>query len=137
MMTTMVGRALLVSLLLAAGVAACSDDEPTAVCAARDDLSEAIAALGDVNPLDDGGEAVEAAVGDVRSALDDVGETTGADIEDEVDAAEAALDDLTDTVASIGDQGSPSEAIDAVSSSLSTFASSVAAVVGELDEDCG
>jgi cytochrome c556 len=134
-MTT--GRALVVSLLLVVGVGACSDDEePTAVCGARDDLSAAITALGDVDALTEGRDAVDAAVDDLQSALDEVGEATSDDVEDEVDAAQAALDDVIDTVGSLGDESSPGEALEAVSDSLSTFATAVAAVVGELDEDC-
>ncbi|HSK25396.1 MAG TPA: hypothetical protein VK894_00620 [Jiangellales bacterium] len=68
------------------------------VCAARDDLQQSLAALGGVDVVAGGTDALEAAVGDVEDDLAAVRSAAGSEVEPEVTAFEDAVQGLQDTL---------------------------------------
>jgi hypothetical protein len=96
---------LAVMLLLAAG--ACSDDDDTAAdpgydaCADWARLRDSVAALGDVDVVAEGTNALEVALDDVIDAVDQLRDSAGETIGDEVDALGSAVDDLRTEIADL------------------------------------
>ena len=93
------------------------------VCAARDDLSESVAALGDVSISDvtsDGPSAITDALGVVREDLGAVGSAAGAELRSQVQDVEDAIGELETAVEAIGDGGNVRSAVSALGDVVST-----------------
>jgi hypothetical protein len=73
-------------------------DATADLCAARDDLEQSVQALGDVDVVAGGTDAVEAALGDVREDLAALRGASGSDLQDEVSSLESAIEDLQGTL---------------------------------------
>jgi hypothetical protein len=99
--------------LLAFGIPGCSDEDSSSTDTDTDDgsaqeqeqacadwaqLQAAVTALGDVEVVADGTDALRTAVDGVESALQQFGDSAGDQVGDEVDALEAAVGDLTAAV---------------------------------------
>jgi hypothetical protein len=93
--------------LLAFGIPGCSgDDDPSAseaseeeqeqVCADWAELQASVTALGEIEIMADGTDALRGAVDGVEEALRQFGGTAGDQVDEELDALEAAVGDLAD-----------------------------------------
>jgi len=136
----MTGATLLAVLVMAAGIAmtACGEDEPETevatadLCADIDALQDAIGSLQDIStdtPIEDLREtrdSVEAALSDVRDSAADVGEGRVADIED-------AYADLDETIDNLSEDMSLLDAAEAILDDLTTIASATADLFTSLD----
>ena len=103
------------------------------VCAARDELADSVAALGDVSisDLTSGGmTAITDALGDVREDLGAVGSAAGAELRSQVQDVEDAIDELETAVDAIGDGGSVRVAVAALGDVVTT-AGTLLHVVGD------
>ncbi len=93
------------------------------MCAARDDLSDSVAALGDVSISDvtsGGMSAVTDAIGDVREDLAAVGSAAGAELRSQVQDVEDDLGELETAVEAVGDGGSVRDAVSALGNVVTT-----------------
>lgn len=138
----MVGVALAAVLLV--GSTACGDDDAATgdaaqtedVCDARAELTTSLEALQDVDVVEGGTSALEAAFADVERAVGDVADVAGDDLRDEVDAVEASFAELKGAVDSLGEAGTASAAIEAVSRSVADLAAAAGALGDELRDGC-
>jgi hypothetical protein len=80
------------------GTTSPGSDATADVCAARDDLEQSVQALGDMDVVAGGTDAVEAALGDVRDDLAALRGAAGSDLQDEVSSLESAIEDLQGTL---------------------------------------
>lgn len=122
-------------------LAACGDDDDAAsgpdVCETRDDLQTSVDALMDVDVVEQGSDALEAAVADMTDAADAMAEAAAAELDDEVDDLRTAIDELETAVSTVGDADGPAAAVADVSSAVATVASAVTELDVELGDDCG
>jgi hypothetical protein len=125
------------------GLAACGDDggdggdgdegaaEGAGVCEARDELTESFAALGDIDVVNDGTDAVRAAVDSIGEDLEALREAAGDEADDELDAVGAAVDDLRTAVGDLG-----GESVGAVGTALADLSVALGDLVLALAQDC-
>lgn len=138
-----VGLVLTAAMLL--GLTSCGDDDDTAqsdaaeeqdVCDARDELAVTIEMLEDVDVVEGGTDALEQALTDVRVATEDVADSAGEELSEEVGAVETAFEALEDAVGSLDQADSASAALESVSRSVADLAAAVGALGDELQDGC-
>lgn len=104
-------------------------------CRARDQLRTSLTALLDVDLVQGGTDALDAALADVRSALAEVEEAAGDDLGDEVDEVRTSLDELQAAVAEVPGQ-SPGEAMASVGDALTSASGAMQDLLTELAQGC-
>jgi hypothetical protein len=96
--------------VLVLGLAACSGDDDTSDTAAEEQVCDdwaqvrsSVAALGDVDVAADGTDALRSAWDGLSDAVDELGDTAGDQLGDEVDALRIAVGDLGDELRDAAD----------------------------------
>jgi len=80
------------------GTSASGTSSSAAVCDSADDLRTSLAALGDVDVVSQGTDALQQAFATVRTDLSDLGDQARGQFSGEVTAAEAAADDVQEAL---------------------------------------
>ena len=134
---------------LLAFAAACGDDDDDdggdnggddtgsadTVCQEKEELDSAVASLTDVDVIAEGTEALNASLANVRTSLDNLGDSVSDEVADEVEGMETAVDDAEEILSDL-DDASLNEQIDAVQSALTGVATASVALGTALQEDC-
>jgi hypothetical protein len=146
-------RALAGALAIVLALSACGDDddqaanstttaEPTttsngdALCAAIDDAEQDIRALGDIDVLAEGTDAVEASLTTIREDLAEIKELAPDTAPEEAEAFDSAMASLDDAITALGDGSLTAEsAQDVVTAGASTIEAGQA-YLGALDDAC-
>jgi len=122
---------------------ACGDDDgggdatPTpSVCDAEEALQQAVTNLADINVVSEGTNALNTAVADVKTELDDLKTAVGSDVADEVDDLQTAVSDAEDTLSGIDNDATLNEKIDDVQSAFTGVATAAAALKDALSQEC-
>jgi hypothetical protein len=127
-------------LLVALGLAACSDDDDggdsVSVCDQQGNVQAAVEDLANVNVLADGTTALQDGIDNVRSELQGLRDAVEEDIQDEVDAFTTAVTTAQDTFASLGDGSSINDQIDEVQAALTAVVESADALRDALSQEC-
>jgi uncharacterized phage infection (PIP) family protein YhgE len=108
-------------------VAACGDDDDEAtptpnVCDQADAVRESVQAVGDIDVLSEGTDALSAAVDEVRTDLQALAGGVSDALAPDVDALTSAVDDARDVLSDITDDSSLNEKIDSVQEALTGIA---------------
>lgn len=106
------------------------------VCEARADLTESFAALGDIDVVADGTDALRDAIDQIGDDLAELREAAGDQASDEIDAVEAANDELSTAVGDLGDDEPIGEATGAVASALGDLSLALGDLVLAFGQDC-
>jgi hypothetical protein len=107
-----------------------------ALCAAIDDAEQDIRALGDIDVLADGTDAVEASLTTIRADLAEIRELAPDTAPEEADAFDNALASLDDAITALGDEPLTAEsAQDIVAAGTSTIETGQT-YLGALDDAC-
>ena len=128
-------------------VVACGDDDepsdgsngasPTAsVCDDKAAVEEAVADLANIDITAEGTNALNAAVDNVKTELQDLKTTVSEDVADEVEGLETAVDDAQETLSGIGDDSTLNQRIDAVQSALTGIATAAEDLTTALQNEC-
>src|SRR5690606_7646942 len=113
------GTVLLVACLVLAGASACGDDEDAApVCEARDELASSLADVVEVDVAGEGPSALEDALEEVGTDLDDLGEVASDELGDEVEGLRSSLAELEAAVGTLDEQASAADAVAVVGDDL-------------------
>jgi hypothetical protein len=132
--------------------AACGDDDdessgssetngngasPTAsVCDQKDAVASAVADLADIDVLQEGTNALNTSVENVKTELSDLKAAVSEDARDEVEEMETAVEDAEETLSGINDDSTLNQRIDAVQSALTGIATASTALVSALQNEC-
>ena len=100
---------------------------PPGTCGPREGVADSVATLISSDTLGGGRDAIETALSDVESSLQELGDVAGDALSDDVDTLTQAFDDLE---AAVGDVGSDASASDTVSSLTDSITAVVQAVDG-------
>jgi hypothetical protein len=107
-----------------------------ALCAAIDDVEQDIRALGDIDVLDEGTDAVEAILSAIREDSAEIREVAPETAPDEAEAFDTSLASLDDAMAALGDQPPDAQSVqDVVSAGASTIEAG-RAYLDALDDAC-
>jgi hypothetical protein len=148
-------RALAGALAILLAVSACGDDDDgdqaanstttaeatttstgEALCAAIDDVEQDIRALGDIDVLAEGTDAVEASLTTIREDLAEITELAPDTAPEEAEAFDSALASLDDAIAALGDGSLTTQSVqDIVAAGTSTIEAGQA-YLGALDDAC-
>jgi hypothetical protein len=122
---------------------ACGDDDgegdatPTpSVCDAEEAFQQSVTDLTDINVVSEGTNALNAAVANVKTELDDLKTAVGSGVADEVDDLETAVSDAEDTLSGIDNDATLNEKIDDVQSAFTGVATAAAALKDALSQEC-
>lgn len=128
----------LASLLLLTA-AACSDDDTPAACSAAQDFADSLRSLTDVNVVSEGTDALQSGIDDVQASWADLKDAASDQFGDDVDELDAAVSDAGDTVSSLPESGSLSEAATSIGDALSGISTSWDTLKGDIQgefSDC-
>jgi hypothetical protein len=136
-------RAGIVSLVAAAGLAACSSDPGTEAsatptpdpCASADALRESLTALGDVQVVQDGTDGLQEAWTAVQDDWDQLAEDAGDQYGDQADEVRAAADDVRSALDSAQDDASAQTLAD-VAASVGVFLQLADSFAEEVGSEC-
>jgi hypothetical protein len=147
-------RALAGALAILLALSACGDDDDgdqaanstttaeattstrEALCAAIDEVEQDIRALGDIDVLAEGTDAVEASLTTIREDLDEIKELAPDTAPEEAEAFDTALASLDDAIAALGDRSPTAQSVqDIVAAGASTIEAGQA-YLGALDDAC-
>jgi hypothetical protein len=107
-----------------------------ALCAAIDNAEQDIGALGDIDVLAEGTDAVEASLTTIREDLAELKELAPDTAPDESEAFDSALSSLDDAISALGDESlTAASAQDVVAAGTSTVEAGQA-YLGALDDAC-
>jgi gas vesicle protein len=106
------------------------------VCDQKDAVASAVADLADIDVLEEGTDALNANIENVKTELSDLKETVTEDAQDEVEDLETAVTDAEETLSGITDESTLNEQIDAVQSALTGIATASTALVSALENEC-
>ena len=126
---------------------ACGDDETTngtstatpeevTVCDQADSVQQSVSALSAVDITEEGTNALDAAVADVKTELEALKETVSAEVEDEVQGLEDAVTEAEDILSGIDNDATLNEKIDDVQSAFTGVATAAAALADALSQEC-
>jgi hypothetical protein len=116
---------------------AAAGDAEASYCDERDDLSEDVDELANVDLLGDGVNGVRDALDDVEEGAQEVRETGSDVVGDEVDALQSAVDGLRSAISEIGDSGIGQENRQGVADAVETVRTAGSDLVDALETDCG
>lgn len=129
----------LAALVAVVGVAGCGDDDDggpeEAYCAAADALRADVSALTDLDVVAEGTNALEDRFDAIRSDLDDLRESGREVAADEIDALDAAVDDLQSAIDALGGELSVDNA-SVVLDAIGDVGPAAQAVYSRLSEAC-
>jgi hypothetical protein len=139
-------HALAVALATVLALSACGDDDDDqaatsttneeALCDAVDAAGDDIRALGDIDVVAEGTDAVEASLTTIREDLAELKELVPDTAPDEAEAFDSALSSLGDAISAVGDGSLTAEsAQDVVAAGTSTVEAGQA-YLGALDDAC-
>jgi hypothetical protein len=117
-----------------------ADDEGSgeaAVCEARAELDSSFAALGDVDIVNDGTDALRDAVEAITDDVDALADAAGDEAGDEVAAVSDTFEALLASVGDIGEGGSAGSGASAVGAALSDFGEALGDLAVALQTECG
>jgi ElaB/YqjD/DUF883 family membrane-anchored ribosome-binding protein len=117
-----------------------ADDEGSgeaAVCEARDELDSSFAALGDVDIVNDGTDALRDAVEAITDDVDALADAAGDEAGDEVAAVSDTFEALLASVGEIADGDSPGSGASAVGAALTDFGEALGDLAVALQTECG
>ena len=144
----------LVAAVLMLAVACGDDDEPTngvstgtpgvstgtpeeaTVCDQADSVQQSVSALTAVDITEEGTNALDAAVAEVKTEIADLKETVSAEVEDEVQGLEDAVTEAQDILSGIEDDATLNERIDDVQRAFTGVATAGAALQDSLSQEC-
>jgi hypothetical protein len=127
---------------------ACSDDDDDgddsggdssatpSVCDQKESVDTAVSDLSDIDVLAEGTDALNAAVADVKTEVQELKAVVSSDVEPEVEAMETAVSDAEDTLSGISDDATLNEKIDDVQSALTGIATAGADLATALENEC-
>jgi len=133
------------SMALAAGCSGSDDGDsgtspPTSTaasgCSEAAALEDSLRALTNVDPLNDGLDALNSAAAEVKTDLDATASAVSAGLEPAVDQVETAFDDLETTLEGITDAGGLGAAASEVGSALSRLGTALTGLSDEIAKDC-
>jgi hypothetical protein len=107
-----------------------------ALCAAVGDLEDDIGALGDLDVVADGTDAVKASLSAIRADLAEIRDQAPDTAPDEADALDSALTSLDDAVEAVGDGTLTAESARDVIAAVASTVTTGQAYLGALDDAC-
>ena len=106
------------------------------LCAAIDDAEQDIAALGDIDVLAEGTNAVEASLTTIREDLAEIKELAPDTAPEESEAFDNALASLVDAITALGDESLTAESAQDVVAAATSTVEAGQAYLGALDDEC-
>ena len=106
------------------------------LCAAIDDAEQDIAALGDIDVLAEGTDAVEASLTTIREDLAEIRELAPDTAPEEAEALDSALGSLGDAITAVGDGSLTAESAQDVVAAATSTVEAGQAYLGALDDEC-
>jgi gas vesicle protein len=106
------------------------------VCDQKDAVASAVADLADIDVLEEGTDALNANIENVKTELSDLKENVSEDVQDEVEDLETAVSDAEETLSGITDDSTLNQRIDAVQSALTGIATASTALVSAVENEC-
>ena len=107
-----------------------------ALCAAIDDAEQDIGALGDIDVLAEGTDAVEATLTTIREDLAEIKDLAPDTAPEESEAFDSALASLGDAIAAVADGSLTAESAQHVVAAGASTADAGQAYLGALDDEC-
>jgi hypothetical protein len=140
-------RALAGALAVLLALGACGDDDGDqaadstttagdALCAAIDDVEQDIAALGDLDVLAEGTDAVEASLTTIREDLAEIRDLAPDTAPEEAEAFDDALASLGDAISALGESSLTAEAAQDVVEAGASAIEAGRTYLGALDDAC-
>jgi hypothetical protein len=147
-------RALAGALAILLALSACGDDDgdqaanstttaestttspDDALCGAIDDVEQDIRALGDIDVLAEGTDAVEARLTSIREDLTEIKELAPDTAPDEADAFDSALASLDDAIAALGDGSLTAQSVQDVVAAAASTVETGQAYLDTLNDAC-
>lgn len=133
-----------VVVLMAATVGCSSDDGDGGAssaaappgCAEAASLKDSVTTLTEVNPVDDGLDALKGAAADVMTDLDATVSAVSSELQPSVDEVKSAFDDLESTLGGISDAASLGSAATEVGKELTQLGTALTGLSSAIDQDC-
>jgi hypothetical protein len=107
-----------------------------ALCAAIDDVEQDIGALGDIDVLAEGTDAVEARLTTIREDLAEIRDLAPDIAPEEAEAFDSALASLGDAITALGDGSLTAESAQDVAAAGASTVEAGVAYLGALDDEC-
>jgi hypothetical protein len=107
-----------------------------ALCSAVDDLEQDIGALGDLDVVADGTDAVEASLSAIREDLAEIRDQAPDTAPEEADAFDSALTSLDDAIAAVGDGTLTAESARDLITAVASTVTAGQSYLGALDDAC-
>jgi predicted nucleic acid-binding Zn-ribbon protein len=143
----LISCSLVIAVLMLAVACGDDDDETTdsastgtpeaaTVCEQADSVQQAVEALSEVQIAEEGTNALNAAVADIKTETDELKETASAEVEDEVQALSDSIDEAEEILSGIDDDATLNERIDDVQSAVTGVVTAAAGLPDALSEEC-
>ena len=142
-------RALAGALATLLALSACGDDDDgdqaanttttspgEALCDAIDDAEQDIGALGDIDVVAEGTNAVDASLTTIRDDLAEIRDLAPDTAPDEADAFDTALTSLSDEITALGDGSLTAESAQDLIGAASSTVEAGQAYLGALEDEC-
>ena len=133
-----------VALLVAVTVAGCSDNgegdegDTTAAsgCEEVNALEDSLTSLTQIEPVDDGMDALESAVAEVGTDLEAAASAVSSDLQPSVDEVQSSFDELETTLEDISSEGGLGAAATEVGNALTQIGTALEDLSAEIGERC-
>ena len=134
--------ALPLMVILALAAAGCSDDNggtPTAATSGCDEvnaLQDSLTSLTEVDLVNDGTDALQSAVSDVKTDLDAAVSAVGAELEPVVDEVQTAFSDLESALEGVSSAGGLGAAATEIGNAVAELGTALTGLTSEISETC-
>jgi len=133
-----------IALLVAVTVAGCSDNgegdegDTTAAsgCEEVNALEDSLTSLTQIEPVDDGMDALESAAAEVKTDLEAAASAVASDLEPSVDDVQSSFDELETTLGGISSEGGLGAAATEVGNALTQLGTALEDLSAEIGERC-
>jgi len=133
-----------IALLVAVALASCSDDgggdegdtTEASGCEEVDALEDSLTSLTQIEPVDDGMDALESAVAEVRTDLEAAASAVSSDLQPSVDEVQSSFDELETTLEGISSEGGLGAAATEVGNALTQIGTALEDLSAEIGERC-
>lgn len=132
-------------IILMAATAGCSSDDDGGGassaaappgCAEAASLKDSLTALTEINPVDDGLDALKGAAADVKTDLDATVSAVSSELQPSVDEVKSSFADLESTLGGISDAASLGAAATEVGTELTKLGTALTGLSTAIDQDC-
>ena len=127
-----------IALLIAVTVAGCSDngEGDEGACEEVNALKDSLTTLTQIEPVDDGMDALESATAEVKTDLEAAASAVASDLQPSVDEVQTAFDELETTLEGISSEGGLGAAATEVGNALTELGTASEDLSAEIGERC-